>query len=166
MGGPAPLPRYQHTQPAHTIRISVFAGMALLAGMAVAFAQGGHRAEPVVAILLTTVAVLAVAVVLFWSLTVTVSETSLAWHFGPGLIRMSVALDDIVSCTPTRTPLLAGWGIHWMPRGWVYNASGFGAVEVRLKSGKALRIGTDEPAALAEAVRTATGRPVHTQHRV
>ncbi len=40
-----------------------------------------------------------------------------------------------------------GWGIRgWLwPKMWIYNVSGFDAVEIKLKNGKMYRIGTDEP---------------------
>lgn len=101
------------------------------------------------------VGVFVIITAVFWSMTVTVTGEDLAWHFGLGLMRKSVPLAEIESCRPTRTSFWNGWGIHWSPRGWVYNVSGFGAVEVRLKSGKAFRLGTDEAEALAEAIRDA-----------
>ena len=40
-----------------------------------------------------------------------------------------------------------GWGIRlWFwPHMWIFNVSGFDAVEIRMKNGKIYRIGTDEP---------------------
>ena len=35
---------------------------------------------------------------------------------------------------------------------WIFNVSGFGAVEIRMKNGKIYRIGTDEPKALESAI--------------
>ena len=47
-------------------------------------------------------------------------------------------------------------GIRWWGHGWLYNVSGFKAVEIELASGKRLRIGTDEPERLAQAISAAT----------
>ena len=41
------------------------------------------------------------------------------------------------------------------PHGWLYNVSGYEAVEIALASGKRLRLGTDEPHRLAQALRAA-----------
>jgi len=50
-----------------------------------------------------------------------------------------------------------GWGIHLTPHGWLYNISGFLAVEIQMKSGKKYRIGTDEPKKLIEAIQQSLG---------
>ena len=47
-----------------------------------------------------------------------------------------------------------GWGIRlWFwPKMWIFNVSGFDAVELTMKNGKIYRIGTDEPDALEQAL--------------
>jgi len=129
---------YRHTQRGTLI-------LTVTLGMAVVFA--------VLAMLMikplwgTTIILLAVAW-LFSSLTVEITDRELRWRFGPGPIRKSVPLAEIVSAEPVRTGL--SWGIHWSPRlGWLYNVSGFDAVAVTLRSGKKFALGTDEPQALA-----------------
>jgi len=88
----------------------------------------------------------------FSSLTVEVSTTELTWFFGPGFWRKSIARDEIISATPVRNKWWWGWGIHLTPRGWLYNVSGLEAVEIALRNGKTLRIGSDEATALARAL--------------
>jgi hypothetical protein len=39
----------------------------------------------------------------------------------------------------------------------LYNVSGTGAVEIKLRSGQRFRVGSDEPEALAQALRMAIG---------
>ena len=46
-----------------------------------------------------------------------------------------------------------GWGIHWVGSGWVYNVSGWEAVEIVMRNGRRHRIGTDDPNGLAQAIR-------------
>jgi hypothetical protein len=59
-------------------------------------------------------------------------------------------------------PWYYGWGIRFTPRGWLFNVSGFSAIELQMKSGKLYRIGTDDPEGLAKAVGEAlTDAPVH-----
>ncbi|HEY0970125.1 MAG TPA: DUF3093 family protein [Gemmatimonadales bacterium] len=104
----------------------------------------------------TVVAALLVMMISVWtfsSLTVTVDDTHLRWHFGPGLVRKKVPLADIVSVERTRTSLLSGVGIHLTPRGWLYNVWGRDAVWVRLRGGKQFLLGSDEPDSLAAAIR-------------
>ncbi|MBE3069950.1 MAG: hypothetical protein IMZ66_06915 [Planctomycetes bacterium] len=152
-----PMPRYQHTQPATVIRVCLLATVLAAVVLAAVIPVPEEDLTTHRLVCLAVAASMAILTDLFWSLTVTVTGHRLAWHFGPGFIRKSVPLDEIASAAPTRTTFWAGWGIHWMPRGWVYNVSGFRAVEVRLKSGKAFVLGTDEPDALAAAVRAAAG---------
>lgn len=92
---------------------------------------------------------------LFGSLTVTVGEDAVEVRFGPGIIRRRWALDDFTSVSVVRTRWWHGWGIHWGPKGWLYNVSGFDAVELVRKNGRVLRIGTDDPSALEQALRAA-----------
>jgi hypothetical protein len=90
----------------------------------------------------------------FSSLTVEVSARELTWFFGPGLWRNRLARTDIVGATPCVNKWWWGWGIHLTPRGWLYNVAGLEAVEIERTSGRTLRIGSDEPAALANALRS------------
>jgi hypothetical protein len=46
--------------------------------------------------------------------------------------------------------------LSWLPspfRRWLYNVGGLDAVEITLASGRMLRIGSDEPNALAAALQ-------------
>ena len=96
--------------------------------------------------------------VLFHNLTVMIDDRDLRISFGIGLIRKRFPLDQIESCQPVRNSWLYGWGIRLTPRGWLYNVSGLEAVELKMKSGKTCRIGTDEPRVLAAALEVALGR--------
>ena len=87
----------------------------------------------------------------FSSLTVEVTPTQLTWFSGPGLLRKSIEREAIMGVTPVRNPWCYGWGIHLTPRGWLYNVGGLDAVELALSNGSALRIGSDDAAALAGA---------------
>ena len=91
---------------------------------------------------------------LFSSLTVEVDENELRWYFGPGIWRYRIARADIESVGHVRNHWWNGFGIR-INRGFrLYNVSGFDAVELRLKTGAVRRIGTDEPQALANALRS------------
>ena len=140
---------YRHTQRG-TLILAVTLGMALVF-CGLGFSIGLLKS------LWISVPVLLAAAWLFSSLTVEITDRELRWKFGPGLIRKSVPLAEIVSAAPVRTG--PSWGIHWSPRlGWLYNVSGWDAVLVTLRSGKKFALGTDEPqilaARLAEAVQT------------
>jgi len=147
---------YQHTQTGMAIFAAI--AMALVVAALVLFMvpvpPGEEAGRWIVA---GTCAVLLLAAWFFRSLTITVRDGLLAWSFGPGVIRKSVPVAEIAQLEPTRTSILAGWGIHWTPRGWLYNVSGKEAVRIGLKSGRHFLLGTDEPERLIQAIRAAQG---------
>ena len=148
--GTAATEPYRHTQPGTVIVRSLVAAMVLLTAMLVA--AGFHPVALAVLVLLGLTAHL------FRSLTVHVTDGLLTWWFGSGVFRNRVRLADVVEARTVKNRWYDGWGIHWTPRGWLYNVAGFDAVEIRLRSGRCIRIGTDEPDRLVDAVRHATGR--------
>jgi hypothetical protein len=140
---------YRHTQIGYLTLIVL-----LVAALGI-FALGSRSPLPV-----TLVAVLLlISALLFSSLTVQISDSELRFHFGPGFWRKRFRLTEVTGADVTRTSWWEGWGIRITPRGMLYNVSGTEAVEITLRSGQRLRIGTDEPEALAQAVRIAIGAP-------
>ncbi len=94
-----------------------------------------------------------ITLALFSVLEVTIDAQHLTWRFLP-FITKSVPLADVLEAKPTRTSFIYGWGIHYTDRGWLYNVSGFGAVHIRMRDGKQFMLGSDEPAALADAINS------------
>ena len=92
---------------------------------------------------------------LFATLMVEIRDGFLKFRFGLGLIRKKLKIAEIESCEIVRNPWYYGWGIHATRKGWVYNVSGFEAVEIFMSDGRRLRIGTDEPELLRKAILTA-----------
>ena len=88
-------------------------------------------------------------------LTVVVDARSVSTWFGWGWPRRTIALADIVSAERVSNSWWYGWGVRWVPGGWMFNNAGNGAVELRLESGSVFRIGTDEPDALLAAIEAA-----------
>jgi len=149
---------YAHTQAAHPIRIGILVSL-IATVVAILLAPDAEEARGFPDVLLGGLAAVFVAIlVVFWSLTVQVTDEALEFWFGPGLLRKRVPLGEIVAVETVRTSIWNGWGIHWTRGGWLYNASGFDAVRVRLRSGKAVLVGTDEPDALADALREGISR--------
>ena len=95
--------------------------------------------------------VLAITLVmlLFSRLTVTVTNESIVSAFGPGWPRHTENVADVLAAYEVRNSWIHGWGIRKIAGGWMYNVSGYDAVELDLASGKKFRIGTDEPTILA-----------------
>lgn len=139
--------RYEHTQVGYLI-IAAMATVMVLIGVILANAGINWIAIGVLV-------VIAVALVLFPSLTVVIREEELEVRFGPGLIRKRFKLNEIESCQVVKNPWYYGWGIRLTPHGVLFRVSGFHAVEIKLRTGKKFRIGTDVPQELEEAIRQA-----------
>ena len=139
--------RYKHTQVGYLI-IATMAAVMVLIGIVLANAGINWIAIGVLV-------VIAVALVLFSSLTVVIGEDEVEVRFGPGLIRKRFSLNEIESCQVVKNPWYYGWGIRLTPHGWLFRVSGFYAVEIKLRTGKKFRIGTDVPQELEEAIRQA-----------
>ena len=92
---------------------------------------------------------------LFSSLTVAVDAKMIKIQFGLGVIRKVFLLKDVETYFVVKNPWYYGWGIRFTTRGWLFNVSGFSAIELQMKNGKRYRIGTDEPDNLANALTEA-----------
>lgn len=98
------------------------------------------------------------------TLTVSIDKNYLRIRFGYGIFRKKFALNDIISAKIVKNPWYYGWGIKvWFwPCMWIYNVSGFDAVEIIMKDGKIYRIGTDDPHKLESSIRKAISpSPTH-----
>ena len=102
--------------------------------------------------------IFAIVLLLFSTLTVTVTGDSLVAAFGIGLVRKRIQFADVASFAAVRNPWFYGWGIHYFPGGTLYNASGLSAVEFTMASGRYVRIGTGDPAGLVAALEAASAR--------
>lgn len=98
-----------------------------------------------------------VVIALFGWLTVDINARRMLISFGVGLIRRTISLDTIQGFAPVRNRWWYGWGVRFTPHGILYNVSGLKAVELLLHDGRRVRVGTDEPEALARALQGATG---------
>jgi hypothetical protein len=135
---------YKHTQPGHLILV-ILGGISMIV-----LVSGLTVSRPT----LLAVPILAFCGWIFHSLTIEITADELRWHFGPGLIRKRVLLNQIASASVVRTNFLEGWGIHWSRYGWLYNISGFDAVAITLRNGKRFALGSDEPQALSAALQS------------
>jgi hypothetical protein len=140
-------PLYRHKQSGHVLQRALIGSAAgiLFLGLIVGVA----------AIALSLAAVLALAGWAFSSLTVEISPDELTWFFGPGVFRKRIPRDEIVNASPVQNKWWWGWGIHLTPRGWLYNVDGLEAVEIVLREGKILRVGSDDAVMLARVLTAA-----------
>jgi hypothetical protein len=145
--------RYQHTQRSHLLLLLLSVAATVTLGSLALPVSRTIPLGPRLTIAAAALAMIASGLV-FSSLTITTDAEHLSWHFGAGLFRKSVPLAEVVSGEPVRTTWVDGWGIHLTWRGWLYNVAGHNAVRVSLRSGKQFLLGTDEPAALAQALHS------------
>ncbi len=133
---------YQHTQLGYLMWVIFFTIPSVLIAMA---------ALPLSGMIFLVIAMV-VPGILFASLSIGVTETSINWYFGPRFWKKDVSIKDVSGCKVVRNNPLMGWGIRMLGDGWMYNVSGLLAVEIRLKSGSVIRLGSDEPNYLKEAI--------------
>jgi hypothetical protein len=141
---------YRHKQMGVATVAALGTGAVLCLLFGLAFDASHAHPTPLV-----LAAILGICAILFSSLTIELSEGWLSWHFGPGLLHKQVATAELRNVIVTKTGLLHGWGVHFTRNGWLYNVSGFDAVQITLKSGKTFLLGTDEPEQLRFAIQRA-----------
>jgi hypothetical protein len=142
---------YSHTQVGYQMLVLLAAGIFFVTFWMVF--EGFHWIAFVVLV------VLDVTLLVFSTMTVAITDSTLDITFGPGLIHKRVDLQDISECFVVTNPFWYGLGIHLTPHGWLYNVSGNRAVELSLRNGKRYRIGTDEPQELLAAIQRVIGFP-------
>lgn len=142
---------YEHTQRAPLHWLLQFLGVVMLVG-----AWAAHGDEPLATFVLIPMAMIFFMLgLMFTYLTVCDEGESLSVRFGPlPLFGTEVRYADISSVEPSRSALIDGWGIHWLPgRGWTLNLWGFDCVEL-VVNGRTLRIGTDDVENLVAFLRS------------
>lgn len=103
---------------------------------------------------LTLISLIIILILLgtFARLTVTVDDRIIKIQFGLRIIRKTFPLKEIETYHVVKNPWYYGWGIRFTPRGWLFNVSGFSAIELQMKNGKRYRIGTDDSDNLAKTL--------------
>lgn len=138
---------YRHTQIGILTLATILSSLALIAVLGM---QTGWDV-----VLFVVAVILLLCGLVFSSLTVEIRDGVLECRFCTGLIHKRFALQDIVDARAVRNRWYYGWGIRWVPGGWLWNVSGLDAVELSLTSGRIFRIGTDEPEELTAALKRA-----------
>ena len=146
---------YKHTQIGYLMLVVTLVVLVLFA-----WAYITARAEPPSFYSGTNFAVTAIMALIlfilasFGSLQVIIDGKYLRIKFGYGIYQKKFSLNDVVSAKTVKNHWYYGWGIRgWLwPKMWIYNVSGFDAVEIKLKNGKIYRIGTDEPKKLEQTI--------------
>ena len=136
--------RYHHAQRGDLLIVVLVAtsGATLAAILA-----AGPQLLMIVALLIQLLVTLA-----FCSSVITITAGNVSIHYGPGWFRRSIALKEIASCRIVRNIFAYGWGMRKAGRGYSVRLSNASAVELELRNGRRVQIGTDRPIALVEAV--------------
>ncbi len=146
---------YKHTQIGY---LTIFALLVTVLLFGVIFTQAGFDS-----VNFATMLFILFLVASFVSLKVTIDKKHLRIKFGYGIFKKHFALKEIISARIVKNHWYYGWGIRlWLwPRMCIYNVSGFDAVEIKMKSGKTYRIGTDEPKELKRAITQVIKRTIN-----
>jgi hypothetical protein len=137
---------YKHTHIGYSILIPVLIVLILIGYLTIVLVPAFQWTGYITIILL-------IALVLFASLNVIIENNFLEIRFGIGLIRRKFPLDEYELVGVVKNPWYYGWGIRFISHGRLYNVSGSYAVEMRTKDGMVIRIGSDEPEKLDEAIK-------------
>lgn len=147
--------KYKHTQISYLIIVITLVVLVFFAWL-----QITARAEPPSYDSGTNFAISAIMVLIlfilasFVSLQVIIDGKYLRIKFGYGIYKKKFLLNEIMSVKTVKNHWYYGWGIRgWLwPKMWIYNISGFDAVEITMKNGKIYRIGTDESKKLEQVI--------------
>lgn len=138
--------KYRHTQTGYLIIFAIFATIVLFG---VILIQGNFNI-----FILSCMFFILIVLTSFISLQVMINNDYLQIKFTYGIYKKRFLLKEIVSAQAVKNHWYYGWGIRlgmW-PYMWIFNVSGFDAVEIKMKNGKIYRIGTDEPKTLEAAI--------------
>ncbi len=122
---------YRHTQVGYLLIVALGAAALLIGFLFV-------RTRNPIAIVLLIFMIMCLG--LFATLTVRVNDREINIQFGIGVIRKRFALKDVQTYHAVINPWYYGWGIHLIPGGWLFNVSGWQAIELQMKNGSKYRI--------------------------
>ncbi len=146
---------YKHTQISYLMMIVTLIVLLFFAWMYITSIAEPASVDSGPNLLINSIMVAIVCILVsFTSLQVSIDKEYVQIKFGYGIYKKKFALDEILSVKTVKNHRYYGWGIRirlW-PKMWIYNVSGFGAVEIRMKNGKIYRIGTDEPKKLEQTI--------------
>ncbi|MDD3144586.1 MAG: hypothetical protein PHV23_00585 [Candidatus Gracilibacteria bacterium] len=131
---------YEHKQKGKLMIIVLFATIILFSFI---FFQSGF--DPILGLFMIFILFIIFS---FSSLTVSLYSENIIIRFTCKLLKKEFSLGDVDSVKSVKNKWYFGWGIRgwfWPKYMWIYNVSGFDAVELTMKNGKIYRIGTDEP---------------------
>ncbi len=142
---------YRHKQRGSVMLIAVPLVMLVVTAISYEFATS----QWVIWLTALLCSALIIPMYIFSSMTIEVNESDIIWFFGSGFHRKSLPLEEVASCKAVKNPIWMGFGIHAFGTGWIYNVSGLLGIEIELKGGAKIRLGSDEPNYLVQAIEDA-----------
>src|SRR3989338_8331464 len=147
---------YKHTQIGYLMLFVTLAVLVLFAWMYITALAEPPSVDSGTNFAFTLIMVLILFILAsFTTLSVSIDENYLRIKFGYGIFTRKFLLKEISSVQTVKNRWYYGWGIRlWpWPKMWIYNVSGFDAVEITMKNRKIYRIGTDIPEELETAIK-------------
>ncbi len=123
----------------------------VLTVLAYAFKLGNNPVS--IQLLLLASLIIGIVLLLFNKLSTNVSAKAITLRFGIGLIKKQIEISEIERVEVVRNKWYYGWGIRFIFTGWMWNISGFNAIELCFKNKKQVfRIGSANAPELKEAI--------------
>lgn len=145
--------KYKHTQYGALMSVILLVTGILIAVIALAVIAEGRVLSAALMI-----CIYLFGLGMFYSFTVEITEEKLKFWFGIGIIRKTLALSEIQSAKEVKNPWYYFWGVKLIPGGWFYAIAPGPAVEIELKNGRVVQLGTNQPKNLKQAIDTARER--------
>jgi hypothetical protein len=92
---------------------------------------------------------------LFFRLESKVFEDRIEIKFGVGIIKKTIEFKEVEEVQKVTNKFWYGWGIRYTPHGWLWNISGYEAVQFQLKGkSKGFRLGCKNHEEMYQAIKT------------
>ena len=115
----------------------------------------GFSTDPITIVVLFVIVTFLICLLIFYQLTIKISNDSISFSLGIGLVGKTYKFSDIKSCKAVTNSALNGIGIRMLSNGWLYNVTGLKAVELQFKNRKSVvRIGTDKPEEISNFINS------------
>ena len=149
---------YKHTQIGYLMLVVTLAVLMIFVWIYITASAEPNSVDSGPNFAVTAVmALILFALASFTTLTASIDENCLRIKFGYGIFARKFPLNQIDSVKSVKNHWYYGWGVKvWFwPYMWIYNVSGFDAVEIVMRNGKIYRIGTNTPSELEVAIKQA-----------
>ena len=141
---------YRHTQYG-ALMFGVFLVVAvLIATIAVADIREGRLTAALVMIGVTLF-----GMAMFYAATIEITSEAIKFWFGIGIVRTTIPLSEVQSVKVIQNPWYYFWGVKSIPGGWWWAIAPGAGVEITLKNGRLVQLGSDQPQQLCQAIEAA-----------